>query len=82
MFKVTYSDLTVYEGHTGFWIYQESDPSPNNEHCLGDGVDMFTDENGESIMVSTPEFYALLTTDLVTNYDDYMEAYFDVWRTS
>jgi len=67
-----YRDLRIYEGATAFWI--EHVPS-GKECCMGDGVDMYWDEEGP-IYVGTERFYNIMAEDLRTSYSELMEAYF------
>jgi len=72
MWQTEYLDLRIYEGASAFYI--EYIPT-GEEACMGDGVDMYSDDSG-SIMVGTEEFYTLLSEDLEARYDEYLEAYF------
>lgn len=63
--------LEWYETSSAFYIV---DVISKRERCMGDGVDMFTNEDGESIDVGTPEFYAALNE--IMNDEETYEAYF------
>jgi hypothetical protein len=70
-FTYTARGITVTEYSTGFSLEYNG-----KEVWLGDGVDMFTDEQGYSIMVGCEEFYSLLR-DMVDNDPDILAAYFE-----
>ena len=70
MWEFTYRDIHVYEASNGFYITH----IPTNEtRGMGDGVDMYEDTD-----VGTPEFYELLEEDIVSNYREFLEAYFNI----
>lgn len=71
-FQYTTNGLTVYEGASAFYLV---DNSTGKEVCMGDGVDMFTLESGESIPVGTPAFYHALSQTVKLESGTLREAY-------
>ena len=73
MFKYTNKDktVTVYEGSSAFYIVNLA---TGDEKCMGDGVDTFSTEDGESLMVGTPEFYIAMIA-MAEDHETF-EAYF------
>lgn len=64
-------NLSWYETSSAFYVV---DNDTGRERCMGDGVDMFHAEDGESLDSGSPEFYAALD-QMITDAETY-EAYF------
>jgi hypothetical protein len=69
-FTYTAHGITVTEYSTGFSLEYNG-----KEVWLGDGVDMFTSEDGESPMVGTDEFYSMLR-NFIDHDPNIIDAYF------
>lgn len=58
--------IEIVEGINGYYLYHKEEST-----CLGDGVDMF-----DGVPPGTTEFNWWLITDVIDNYDSYIEAFF------
>ncbi len=67
--------LTVVEGGDGFYVTANASGETRG---LGDGVDMFFDQEENPIYVGTPEFYEVLRQDVERSEAIYLEACFGV----
>lgn len=67
--------LTAVEAYGGFFLYHKTDTGEVLGRGMGDGVDMYHDDDGP-INVGTLLFYRTLAADLEENERDYLEAYF------
>lgn len=76
---IAYADgLAIFETGSGHYI---ENLGTGGIHWMSDGVDMYTDDNGNSIWPGTSEFYRAAQADLELGSADYWEAYFpDVER--
>lgn len=65
--------IRVIEASNGFYIY---DLKTNKCRGMGDGSDMFSTSDGESIPVGTDEFYGQLRKMVANEAGELREAYF------
>lgn len=66
-------NLVIYEGASAFYI---ADTLTGQEACMGDGVDMMFDNDGEPIQPGDVRFGKMMQDDLESCRGMYMEAYF------
>lgn len=63
--------MSWYETSSNFWIV---DRETGREECMGDGVDMFSTEDGDTLDVCSDAFYEAL--DKLMEDPETYEAYF------
>lgn len=64
--------FVVYEAQNGFYISKRNGETKG----IGDGVDMYFEEDGTQVLSGSPRFYELLKADIRTNEAEWLEAYF------
>lgn len=68
--------LTIYEGATAYWCFRPA--FPNEEHCMGDGVDWITFPDGSSILAGSAKLHEVVSALLkqAAWVSETIEAYF------
>ena len=79
MFRHTSKDgrITVYETSSDFQVTLNA---TGETRGMGDGVDRYTDNSGDSVMVGTPDFYELLKDEADYETQELIDAYFAAYE--